>query len=1500
MRIPLFRLFGFLVLSAWFGLAHSARCEPVITEFMADNQSTVQDEDGDFSDYIEIHNPTSTSIDLNNWCLTDNANDLAKWRFPAVTLPPGGFLIVWASGKDKRVPGQPLHTSFGLATGGEYLALVRPDGATVQQQFAPAYPPLEADESYGLQFTSTTLLAEGASAKYLIPTDGALGLNWTNRNFDDTTWANGTTGIGFGLLVPGINVRHVLKNTAFGTVNSIATADALLDAAPGSAIIATEATVIAPTVNFLGEGSDGHYGSNQIFPVSSGEPYAIKATGSISIPSAGTYTFGLNSDDGGRIRIDGSNVMVDDTNHGPVDNLGTVTLSAGLHAFEVIMWEGGGGDEVEFYSAAGSFTSWNSNMRLVGDTANGGLAAFTLPSGGGSNVIATNIESAMRNQNATGYFRVRFPASNASSFTALSLKMRFNDGYAAFLNGVPITSENAPGALAYNSAATATRTDEQSQIPSPSNAAPLIPQFVDGTNVLAIQGLNVSAADGSFLVLPELVGGVLNSAADPVFFNREKATPGAINGDYSTLGKVSDTKFSVDRGYFTQPFLLTITTTTPGATIRYTLNGSEPTATTGTVYAGPLNISQTTVIRAAAFKTGFQPTNVDTQTYLFLDDVLTQSPTGAAPPGWPSSSGTSQVLDYGMDPAIVKNSNPGLGGAQTVKNALASISAVSLVTDLPNLFNMNGSQGIYANPNGRGLAWERPCSLEWINPPDAQNPNGTSEFQIDCGMRIRGGYSRSTNNPKHAFHIYFRSDYGAGKLKYPLFGRFGASEFDQIDIRTAENYSWSFDGDSRNTFLREESTRLAQLEMGQPGSRVRYLHLFINGQYWGLFNLDERTEAAFSASYFGGKKEDYDVVKSEQDEGYVVGATDGNLDAWRDLWTKSRAHAASPTNANYFRMMGLAADGVTPTADPVLLDVDNLIDYMLLTFWTGNLDGATSAFLGNNHANNWFGSRRRNGTEGFRYFAHDSEHTFLNTGEDRTGPYPDANQNNFAYSNPMYLHMDLMGNAEYRLRWADRVQKHMFNGGALTNPAWTARFNQLAAIVDQPIIAESARWGDAKRSSPFTRGDWSAARNFLLGSYLPSRGNIVLNQLKVDGLYPAFNAPTITPFGGHISSGTSVTVSGATGTVYYMADGSDPRAIGGEIKPDALTYTTPLTITGDGERRLQFRSRNGSTWSALVDAVYLIDTEPASSSNLAISEIMYNPSPPTADEIAAGFASADDFEYLEFVNIGSKSVDLMGLYLYGPISFDFSNSHLDRILAPGERILIAADESAFAFRYGTGKPVAGSYQGHLGNGGEQIIVYSPTGESLIDVTYSDKNGWPTAADGDGFSLVRINPGSGNDANDPRSYRSSVDLGGSPGGSDAINYPAWKSANGVVSDSEDGDGDGVSAFKEYTDGGNVAVPDANRIPLSGTEAFTVNGTTSIYSTVRFPRRFAADDVTLVVETSPSVTAPNWTSSNIVFVSSTRQSDGSEVVTYRATDPFDKSSPLFWRIRQTISP
>ena len=85
---------------------------PLITEFAANSLGAIADEDAALQDWIEIHNPDPIPAALNGWYLTDNAASLTKWRFPAVTLAPGDFLVVFASGKDRRVAGQPLHTNF--------------------------------------------------------------------------------------------------------------------------------------------------------------------------------------------------------------------------------------------------------------------------------------------------------------------------------------------------------------------------------------------------------------------------------------------------------------------------------------------------------------------------------------------------------------------------------------------------------------------------------------------------------------------------------------------------------------------------------------------------------------------------------------------------------------------------------------------------------------------------------------------------------------------------------------------------------------------------------------------------------------------------------------------------------------------------------------------------------------------------------------------------------------------------------------------------------------------------------------------------------------------------------------------------------------------------------------------------------------------------------------------------------------------------------------------
>jgi len=123
----------------------------VISEFMASNDKTLADVDGDYPDWIEIYNRGDTAADLTGWHLTNSTKNLAKWTFPSQTLSAGAFLVVFASGKDRAVAGQQLHTGFKLDAAHSYLALVTPDGAGVQFEYAPEYPQQYTDMSYGIE-----------------------------------------------------------------------------------------------------------------------------------------------------------------------------------------------------------------------------------------------------------------------------------------------------------------------------------------------------------------------------------------------------------------------------------------------------------------------------------------------------------------------------------------------------------------------------------------------------------------------------------------------------------------------------------------------------------------------------------------------------------------------------------------------------------------------------------------------------------------------------------------------------------------------------------------------------------------------------------------------------------------------------------------------------------------------------------------------------------------------------------------------------------------------------------------------------------------------------------------------------------------------------------------------------------------------------------------------------------------------------------------------------
>lgn len=674
-------------------------------------------------------------------------------------------------------------------------------------------------------------------------------------------------------------------------------------------------------------------------------------------------------------------------------------------------------------------------------------------------------------------------------------------------------------------------------------------------------------------------------------------TPGAANGTATLEAWVADTHFDIKRGFYSSPFAVTITCATTGATIKYTLDCSTPTESNGTTYTGPIPVSGTTVIRAFAYKTGLLSTDVDTQTYIFLANTISQPatkpnslwPDPYTPTGGPGGGGgaTKQAMDYGMDSKVTGDSRY----STLIDDALLAIPTIAITTDLPNLFN--SSTGIYANPTMEGDSWERPACVELIN------PDGSEGFHVNTGLRIRGGTTAGKSNPKHSFRIVMRSDYGDEKIEYPLFGPDGPKKFDKLDFRTAQNFSWNNSSPQYCTHLDDPFTRDTMLDMGQMSTRGFFFHLYLDGVYWGVYNTEERAEAYYAQSYLGGSADDYDALKADDNTGAMT-PTDGTTALYYAFWTQ--VNAGVSTVASYFTLMGQNADGTVNTGYTKYLDVDNLIDYMLVVFFTGAQDMPLGPPNQNSKPRNLIAVGNRVAPDGFKFIVHDNEWSLLQQSGvniNKVSVTLGSALGTQANFNPWWLHSKLKGNAEYVLHFADHVHKHFFNGGALTPAACTARLQERIDELSMAIIAESARWGDYLSSTDARTkdDDWLPAVNWIKNSFFnaspQTRTAIVLSQLQSAGLYPTVAAPEYSQHGGTVSAGFPITITAAAGTIYYTIDGNDPRQIGGSPGATASTGSSGMTMTIPSTRTVKARAYSGGTWSALTEATF---TVPGSSS----------------------------------------------------------------------------------------------------------------------------------------------------------------------------------------------------------------------------------------------------------------------------------------------------------------
>ena len=829
-------------------------------------------------------------------------------------------------------------------------------------------------------------------------------------------------------------------------------------------------------------------------------------------------------------------------------------------------------------------------------------------------------------------------------------------------------------------------------------------------------------------------------------------TPGAANST-SFEGVVAPIQFSQARGFYSDAFQLELSTATRDAVIYYTTDGTAPTADHGEPYQNPISIDTTTTVRAAAVRDGHLSPEIQTHSYLFLEDVISQP---ALPSGYPTSW-AGMAADYGMDPDVVGEDNLFDDRYRdTVLQDLQTLPTLSLVFDPEDLF---GQRGIYQNPLGTGDTWERPTSVEYFDPE-----RGEAGFHLNSGIRVVGGSSRQPDIPKHSFRLEFREQYGVGQLEYPLFegvpfGEGAADRFNELVVRVGFNNSWMhrhyYQG-FRGEQPRDQWVRDLQFAMGQNSARGRFVHVYLNGMYWGIYNVQERPAAPYLEEYFGGDKDtDWDVINSGS-------AIDGNSVAWSQAIQDSR-RVRTPEEYEAFQQQ---------------VDVQNLADYMLLNFYIGNTDW---------DGHNWIAAKQKP-NEPFRFYAWDSEFAISlppsNTAVGESAEQQIINMNRTAQNNgngPSGIHQQLARNEEYRMLFADRVQTHLFHDGALTPERATRLFLDRAAEIDRAVVAESARWGDFRRDvNPgrwradqfdlFTRDEhYLPQQEFIVDRYLPVRTEIVLEQLRRRNLYPDVAAPQLNQHGGRVSPGFSLSMAAEQATIYFTLDGSDPRQVGGAVSENARQYTASFVLTDNVT--VKARALVDDEWSALTEASFQV-AELASVHTIRISELHYHPSDPTLAERDAGYDDANDFEFIELINIGDLPVSLDRVALIQQVTgentqgvrFDFAGSDVTQ-LQPGQRVVLVEDLDAFRFRYGSQPLVAGQWSGGLDNRAEQVTL-AIAGEIVHQFTYRDD--WFPNTDGGGYSLVSINPSNPDLAawGQPEGWRSSFTVGGSPASGDS--------------------------------------------------------------------------------------------------------------------------------------
>ena len=1459
----------------------------VISEFMASNQNSLTDEDGDAEDWIEILNPGTTTVRLDGWFLTDDQATLKKWPFPDLALGPGEHLVVFASSKNRFDPGGELHTNFKLTSSGEYLALVHPDGLTVAHEYAPRYPIQVQDVSYGLQqvANTTTLLEPGSPLRYSVPLGGEddvrEGLNpdsWIGTGFPDDDWPAGTAGIGYATGSPD-DYDPLIETDVQDLMWSEQTSIYLR-----IPFNVSDPSVIS-SLNLKMKWDDGFvaYLNGDPLPVAEENApssdqlnHQSNATATHSDRQAVVYddyqvstsllTVGANL-----LCIHGLNASPDSSDFLIVPELEAVGVNAtATPAYFTSPTPG-----------TANASGGDSPGPLIRNVTRN-LPPITLPTGTPP-VVADSEAQFSGTQGEEGWFYGYQEGGGPYDPTSGFIPFSGGQGQGAW-NGT--TQEWSGSSWEANNTSGAPWTSIEATSVHPNDSSPGPEHYPVRRWVSPVSGLhtitgtfhNTSASgDGT-------TGRVFHEGIE-VFARLTDGgpTPFSIPIDLQVGDRID---FMVDNGPFDQ-------------------DGSDRTTQTVVIYEGSFGMTDL-VIEAEVLPT-MHPVDDVTLTWRVMFDQERSLPMVD------DGSGDDAVAGDGVYTATLSTSNLSRGEMIRWKVAATDTDGTSSRQpqfpdrfDSPEYFGTIAADSSAENSNLPIFHWFT------SSPGGANNTSGSrgsvyflgqfyDNIQADRHGQSTGGF------PKKSYDFDFNK---SDRFRF----REGEERVKDINMLT----NWADKSKTRNT-LGYELVRRA----GEPAHFAFPVRIQQNAAFFSIADLVEDGDDRY-------------LERAGLDGGGALYKMYNRLDSSTSgVNKKTRKNEGNADLQALISGLGLSGEArLRYGYDNV--DIPGTINYLAALDLINNRDHGHK---------NYYLYRDTNGTGEWRPLVWDID---LCLGRNWTGG-PAYFDDNFTNNNlrsgasnrlKTFIFSDATLNQMY-LRRMRTMMDTVFGSPAAPNSYLSDRVDDLVNLID-PNNNNPQRGNDDADLDYRKWGSWGnrnamrAAADRIKFEHIPSRraqlyglgeippsqpespviriGSVDYNPAKTGAspdqsgeylLLVNSNRTAIDCSNWEISGGISYTLPPGTviptrGRLYiareakgFRARSISPKA--GEKRYLISGYRGQLSARGE---TIVLKDDTGN----LIDSrTYPGDPTPTQEF-LRISEILFDPTSPTDEERALDPSlESSDFEFVELTNTGPSPLDISGAQFMEGIVFTFPPN---TVLESGGHILVVANLAAFNMRHPGVSNVAGEYTGQLDNDGEQLQILDVSGENILEFTFNDA--WYDAADDHGYSLIALDPAGTavTDFDRPARWGVSQSPGGDPGErteSTAMTFTTWKYQNfaeDAVSDplvtgpGIDLDTDTLDTVLEYAFGHDPELHDshesyrASRVTEAGRD----------YLALTFRRRTSALDLDYQVEVSDNLAT--WSTVSTQVGATVDNGDGTETVTIRDREAILTRQERYIRIRVTV--